>query len=243
MPSQDVFCRALLKRIRRRILKILYVEDQEELRTVVVKRLQKKYSVDACEDGETAFDYLDVYTYDLVILDVMLPGIDGFEVLCRIRRRKLDVPVIMLTAKDSVEDRVAGLDGGADDYLVKPFSYEELLARIRVVTRRKTGHATSILKVGDLVMDTASHMVSRAGKEITLTAKEYMILEYMMYHPNMLLTRTQLEERAWDSSFEGGSNIVDVYIRYLRKKIDADFDVKMIQTVRGRGYRLDGETE
>lgn len=224
-------------------MKILYVEDQEDLRTIVVKRLQKKYSVDACEDGETAFDYLDVYTYDLVILDVMLPGIDGFEVLRRMRRRKIDVPVIMLTARDSVEDRVAGLDGGADDYLVKPFSYEELLARIRVVTRRKTGHVTSVLKVGDLVMDTASHAVSRAGKEITLTAKEYMILEYMMYHPNMLLTRAQLEERAWDSSFEGGSNIVDVYIRYLRKKIDADFDVKMIQTIRGRGYRLDGETE
>ena len=224
-------------------MKILYVEDQEELRTVLAKRLQKKYSVDVCADGETAFDYLDVYVYDLVILDVMLPGMDGFEVLRRMRQRKLNIPVIMLTARDSVEDRVTGLDGGADDYLVKPFSYEELLARIRVVTRRKTGHATSVLKVGDLVMDTASHAVSRAGKEITLTGKEYMILEYMMYHPNMLLTRAQLEERAWNSSFEGGSNIVDVYIRYLRKKIDADFDVKMIQTIRGRGYRLDGETE
>ena len=223
-------------------MKILYVEDQDELRDLLVRRLQKEFSVDACGDGESALDYLEVYTYDLVLLDIMLPKMNGFEVLRWMKNRRIDTPVVMLTAKSAVEDRVAGLDGGADDYLVKPFSYEELLARIRVVTRRKSGHYTSVLRVGDLEMNTASRKVTRAGREISLTSKEYMILEYMMYNPNMLLTRAQLEERAWDSSFEGGSNIVDVYIRYLRRKIDEGFDTKMIRTIRGQGYRLEGQT-
>lgn len=222
-------------------MKILYVEDQKELRDLLVRRLQKEYSVDACGDGESALDYLAVYTYDVVLLDIMLPKMDGMAVLRWMRGRKIDTPVVMLTARGEIEDRVAGLDMGADDYLVKPFSYEELLARIRVVTRRNSSHRTSVLRVGDLTMDTASRSVARAGRAVTLTSKEYMILEYMMHHPNMLLTRGQLEERAWDSSFEGGSNIVDVYIRYLRKKIDDGFEKKMIQTVRGQGYRLEGE--
>lgn len=224
-------------------MKILYVEDQRELRELLTRRLQKEFSVDACADGESALDYLAVYTYDLVLLDIMLPKMNGIDVLKWVRKKKIDTPVVMLTAKSAVEDRVTGLDSGADDYLVKPFSYEELLARIRVVTRRRSSHLTSVLRVGDLEMDTASRKVMRAGKQISLTSKEYMLLEYMMYHANMLLTRTQLEERAWDSSFEGGSNIVDVYIRYLRRKIDEGFDVKMIQTIRGQGYRLEGETK
>lgn len=222
-------------------MRILYVEDQKELRELLSERLKKEYSVDTCGDGESALDYLAVYTYDIVLLDIMLPKLDGIDVLKWMRSRQIDFPVILLTAKGAIEDRVAGLDCGADDYLVKPFSYEELLARIRVLTRRKSSHLTSRLVVEDLVMDTALHTVSRAGNPISLTNKEYMLLEYMMYHPNMLLTRAQLEERAWDSTFEGGSNIVDVYIRYLRRKIDTGYDKKMIQTVRGRGYRLEGK--
>lgn len=224
-------------------MRILYVEDQLDLQELLAKRLRKVHSVDACADGESALDYLNVYTYDIVLLDIMLPKLDGIGVLKWMRRKQIDTPVILLTAKSDVEDRVAGLDCGADDYLIKPFSYEELLARIRVLARRKTNHLTSRLIVEDLVMDTALHTVSRAGNPITLTNKEYMLLEYMMYHPNMLLTRGQLEERAWDSTFEGESNIVDVYIRYLRKKIDTGYDKKMIQTVRGQGYRLEGKKD
>lgn len=217
------------------------MEDQDELRELLQKRLQKEYSVDACEDGEMAIDYLKVYTYDIVLLDIMLPKVTGIEVLKWMRNQKIETPVLMLTAKDAIEDRVAGLDAGADDYLVKPFAYEELLARIRVLTRRNSSHLTSCLQVGDVVMDLASHRVTRAGNEINLTSKEYKILEYMMHHPNMLLSRAQLEEQAWDSSFEGGSNIIDVYIRYLRRKLDDGYDKKMIQTVRGAGYKLEGE--
>lgn len=222
-------------------MRILLVEDQKDMRELLEKRLQKKYSVDACGDGESALDYLSVYTYDIVLLDIMLPRLDGLSVLKWMRRRRISAPTLLLTAKDSIEDRVTGLDCGADDYLVKPFSYEELLARIRVLTRRNSSHLTSLLRVGDLVMDTASHTVTRTGIPVSLTKKEYMLLEYMMYHPNTLLTRSQLEERAWDSSFEGGSNIIDVYIRYLRRKIDSGYDEKMIQTVRGQGYRLEGK--
>lgn len=223
-------------------MRILLVEDQEELRSLLQKRLRKEYSLDACGDGESALDYLRVYSYDIVLLDIMLPKIDGISVLKWMRGRKLDTPVILLTARGAVEDRVIGLDSGADDYLVKPFSYEELLARMRVLLRRSTEQLTSILKVGDLEMNTATHKVNRGGKEISLTSKEYMLLEYMMHHPNILLTRSQLQDGVWDSSFVGGSNIVDVYIRYLRKKIDDDFETKMLQTVRGQGYCLRGKT-
>lgn len=219
-------------------MKILYVEDQDELRELMVKRLKKEYAVDACENGEVAKDYLDVYSYDIVILDIMMPKVSGLEVLKWMRGRNIETPVLLLTAKDSVEDRVVGLDAGADDYLVKPFAYDELLARLRVLTRRNTKHKTTNVQVGDLVMDVVARTVTRAGKPINLTSKEYKILEYMMYNPDMLLTRTQLEERVWDSNFEGGSNIVDVYIRYLRKKIDDGFEEKMIHTKRGTGYYL-----
>lgn len=222
-------------------MKVLYAEDEKELRELMHKRLQKEYAVDSCEDGETALDYLRVYTYDVVILDIMMPKVDGLEVLSWMRGNQIDTPVILLTAKDAIEDRVKGLDYGANDYLVKPFAYDELLARIRVLTRKNSNHLTSRLQVGDLIMDVSTHAVTRAGNLINLTGKEYKILEYMMHHPNMLLSRMQLEEQAWDSSFEGGSNIVDVYIRYLRRKIDDGYEQKMIHTVRGMGYRLEGE--
>ena len=221
-------------------MKILLVEDQKDLREILEKRLKKEYSVDSCEDGEEALDFLSVYSYDIVLLDIMLPKLDGMEVLRRMRQRRMDTPVLLLTAKNDIKDRVLGLDSGADDYLVKPFSYEELLARIRVLTRRQTAHRTSRLQLGDLVIDTANKSVSRAGNPIVLTGKEFQLLEFMMHHPNMLLTRDQLAQRAWDSSFEGGSNIVDVYIRYLRRKIDVNYEYKMIRTIRGQGYRLEG---
>ena len=222
-------------------MKILLVEDQEELRELLCKRLKKIYSVDACRDGEEALDYLNVYKYDIVLLDIMLPKVNGLQVLTWMRERRIDTPVILVTAKGEVEERVRGLDAGADDYLVKPFSYEELLARIRVLVRRKTDQLTSVLKVGGLVMDVTARSVQREGKPISLTSKEYMILEYMMHHPNIILTRSQIESQAWDESFEGGSNIVDVYIRYLRKKVDEGYSEKMIQTVWGQGYCLKGE--
>lgn len=221
-------------------MKILLVEDQKDLREILEKRLKKEYSVDSCEDGEEALDFLSVYSYDIVLLDIMLPKLDGMEVLRRMRQRGMDTPVLLLTAKNDIKDRVLGLDSGADDYLVKPFSYEELLARIRVLTRRQTAHRTSRLQLGDLVIDTANKSVSRAGNPIVLTGKEFQLLEFMMHHPNMLLTRDQLAQRAWDSSFEGSSNIVDVYIRYLRRKIDDNYEYKMICTIRGQGYRLEG---
>ena len=222
-------------------MKILLVEDQKDMREILCKRLRKEYSVDSCEDGTEAVDYLSVYTYDIVLLDVMLPKMSGIDVLKWMRNKKIETPVLMLTALGSIEDRVNGLDSGADDYLVKPFSYEELMARIRVLTRRHSRQLTSVLEVEDLKIDTVTKAVTRAGKVISLTAKEYMLLEYMMHHPYVILTRAQLEQRAWDSNFEGGSNIVDVYIRYLRRKIDDNCEVKLIQTIRGRGYRLGDE--
>lgn len=221
-------------------MKILLVEDQKDMRELLAKRLKKEYSVDTCKDGEEALDYLAVYKYDIILLDIMLPKISGLEVLKKLRQQKIETPVLLLTAKSSIEDRVTGLDSGADDYLVKPFSYEELLARIRVLIRRKSSQLTSILEVGELRMDTTSKLVTRSGNPISLTAKEYMLLEYMMHHPHIILTRGQLEQRAWNSDFEGGSNIVDVYIRYLRKKIDDGYENKMIETIRGQGYRLGG---
>ena len=221
-------------------MKILLVEDQKDMRELLAKRLKKEYSVDVCEDGESALDYLNVYKYDLVLLDIMLPKISGLEVLKKMRQKRIETPVLLLTAKSSIEDRVTGLDSGADDYLVKPFSYDELTARIRMLLRRKSSQLTSILEVGDLTLDTVSKTVKRGDKNLSLTAKEYMLLEYMMHHPHIILTRNQLEQRAWNSDFEGGSNIVDVYIRYLRKKIDDGQDVKMIETIRGHGYRLGG---
>ena len=220
-------------------MKILFVEDQKELQDILEKRLKKEYSVDACGDGETALDFLSVYSYDLVLLDIMLPKMDGMSVLKWMRRRNISTPVLLLTAKSDIKDRVRGLDSGADDYLVKPFSYEELLARIRVLVRRNSSQLTSVLKVGDLEIDTVSKTVTRQGNPITLTGKEFRLLEYMMHYPGILLSRDQLSQRAWDSTFEGGSNIVDVYIRYLRKKIDDGYEHKMIRTIRGQGYRLE----
>lgn len=224
-------------------MRLLIVEDETDLRNILKKRLEKEnYSVDACEDGLEAMDYIDMTSYDGVILDIMVPGKDGLEILKEVRQRGDDTPILMLTARDGIEDRVKGLDLGADDYLVKPFAFDELLARIRVMMRRKPVFTSNQLTAADLILDRDTKQVWRAGKEITLSAKEFMVLECLMRNKNVVLSRSQIEQNAWNYDFEGGSNVIDVYIRYLRKKIDEGFDRKLIQTVRGAGYVLREET-
>lgn len=220
-------------------MRFLLVEDEPDLREVLKKQLQTNgYSVDACGDGLEALDYVLLAAYDAIILDIMLPGLDGLAVLKKLRHEGNKTPVLLLTARGSVEDRVAGLDLGADDYLVKPFSFDELVARLRVLLRRSGGQVSNILTCSDLEMDTSSRRVSRAGKELQLSAKEFAVLEYLLRHQGMVLSRETIENHVWDYDFEGGSNVVDVYIRYLRKKVDDGFEKKLIQTVRGAGYVL-----
>ena len=218
-------------------MRILVVEDEPDLKEITAKRLKAEgYGVDTCDNGKDAQYYIEHTPYDLILLDVMLPGADGITVLKNIRKKGMKTPVLLLTARDSIEDRVTGLDNGADDYLTKPFAFDELLARIRVILRRRSNEASNKLVLGDLIMDLATHQVTRAGTEISLSAKEYAILEYMMHNKGMVLSRSRIEEHVWNYDFEGGSNVVDVYMRYLRKKIDAPFEKKMIHTVRGSGY-------
>ena len=218
-------------------MRILIAEDEKDLNDLLKKRLEnQKYTVDACRDGQEALDYLAVTEYDAIVLDIMMPKVNGLQVLQQIRRQKKSTPVLLLTAKDSIEDRVTGLDLGADDYLVKPFAFEELLARIRVMLRRSAEHTTDELVLGDLTVDLKSHMVSRAGHSIELSGKEYAMLEYLMRNQGRVLSREQIEQHVWSFDYEGGSNMVDVYIRYLRKKIDEGFSQKLIHTVRGAGY-------
>lgn len=220
-------------------MRILIVEDEASLRKVLVKHLKKHgYAVDSCSDGEEALYYLDTAEYDAVILDIMLPKVSGLEVLSRTRKRGLDTPILLLTAKDSVEDKVRGLDGGADDYLTKPFALEELLARIRMLLRKKTGTKSSLHEIAGLSVDTGSRRVFRDGKEIILSAKEFALLQYLLMNKGQVLTREQIEHHLWDYSYEGASNMVNVYIRYLRKKIDEGYETKLIHTVRGVGYVL-----
>ena len=218
-------------------MRILVVEDEKDLRNIIKKRLvRENYSVDACGDGEEALDYMEMTSYDGVLLDIMLPGKDGFAVLKEVRQMGNDTPILLLTARDGIEDRVKGLDLGADDYLIKPFAFEELLARIRVMMRRNPQFVTNQLKIADLTLDRDTRIVTRAGKEISLSSKEFMVLECLMRNQNIVMTRQQIEQNAWNYDYEGGSNVIDVYIRYLRKKIDAGYEKKLIHTVRGTGY-------
>lgn len=220
-------------------VRILIVEDEYHLAEVLQKGLKEDgYAVDMANNGQEAIDLVTVIEYNLIILDLMLPIKSGIEVLRKLREQGNKIPVLILTAKDSIEDKVLGLDLGADDYLTKPFAFAELRARIRALLRRKLGESNNILKVDELVLDTITHKVSRAGKDIDLTVKEYSVLEYLVRNRGQVLSRTQIEEHVWDYRYGSDSNIVDVYIRYLRKKIDKDFDKKLIETVRGRGYRL-----
>ena len=219
-------------------MKLLIVEDEKRLCQTVAKHLKSDgYTVDTCYDGSDALDYINGTEYDAIILDIMLPGLDGISVLKKIRSRKLKTPVLLLTAKSSVEDKVEGLDSGADDYLTKPFSLEELSARIRVMIRRSGAERIdNTLTVGPLTLNTEKKMAIRDGKAFTLTAKEYSILEYLMHNQGIVLSRDKIMHHIWNYDYEGSSNIIDVYIRTLRNKIDADFDQKLIQTVRGIGY-------
>ena len=218
-------------------MRLLYAEDEEDLNKVVTKKLTEEgFSVDSCFDGGEAIDNVQFTEYDAAILDIMMPHADGFAVLKELRKLKKNTPVLFLTARDSIEDRVTGLDSGANDYLVKPFSFEELLARIRVLTREKHNLTENILSIGDLELNLSSHIVTRGGTEISLTSKEYQLLEYLLYNKEKVLSREKIENHIWNYDYEGGTNVIDVYIRYLRKKIDDGFPTKLIHTVRGAGY-------
>lgn len=222
-------------------MRILVVEDEPYLRDIIKKRLSREcYSVDACGDGNEAMDYIEMTPYDAILLDIMLPGQSGLEILKKMRTNKNQTPVLLLTAKDGIADRVEGLDLGADDYLVKPFAFEELLARIRVMIRRQLSAETSSnrLELGDLSLDVKSHVVRRAGTTLSLSGKEFSLLEYLMRNQGQVLSREQIAQHVWDYDYEGGSNMIDVYIRYLRKKVDEGFPKKLIHTIRGTGYVL-----
>lgn len=224
-------------------MRILVAEDERELNSIIAKRLaDEDYAVDSVFDGKNALEYMLTTSYDIVLLDVMMPGMDGFEVLKRYRAEGGTSPVLFLTARDAVSDRVRGLDSGGDDYLVKPFAFQELLARMRVLLRRNDGkNKSSVLQVGDLSLDTSSHRAVRRGREIELSSKEFSILEFLMRNEGAVLSRESIREHIWSWDYDGESNVVDVYIRYLRKKIDEGESVKLIHTVRGSGYMIKGE--
>ena len=220
-------------------MRILIAEDQKDLNKVITKKLEKEgYSVDSCFDGEDALHFLDMASYDGVILDINMPKKDGLSVLSEMRKTEDHTPVLFLTARDSIEDRVTGLDCGANDYLVKPFSFDELTARIRAMLRKSFGAVSNILTVEDLEVDTAAHTAKRGGKTISLSSKEFALLEYLIRNAGIVLSREKIENHIWNFDYEGGTNVVDVYISYLRRKIDGDSDVKLIHTVRGSGYVL-----
>jgi len=218
---------------------ILVVEDEKKLASFIKRGLkEKKYAVDVAHDGNEGLFLSDVNTYDLIILDIMLPLKDGISICREIRKKKNDVPILMLTARDDLEDKIAGLDSGADDYLTKPFAFGELLARVRALMRRKQNVKTTKLEVADLELDQVTHQVRRAGKPLELTSTEYALLEYLMLNANQVVTRTMISEHVWNDDFDTFSNVINVYVNYLRKKIDNDFDKKLIHSIRGTGYIL-----
>lgn len=225
-------------------MKILVVEDEPTLNKLISNKLsQAYYNVDSCMNGDEALDHLEFSEYDAVVMDIMVPGTDGLSVLRKMRAAKNLTPVLLLTAKDHIEDRVTGLDAGADDYLVKPFSFEELMARLRVLIRRKSENLniSNVFSLEDLSVDCDRHLVMRSGKEISLSSREFSVLEYLIRNKGIVLSRDKIGNHIWNYDYEGGSNVVDVYIRYLRKKIDEGHQPKLIQTVRGAGYVLRAE--
>ena len=220
-------------------MRILLVEDNRRLSDSLRMILQEDgYAVDTAYDGIDGEEAGMISGYDVIILDIMLPGKDGLEVCRELRNRRINTPILMLTARDALEDRVIGLDSGADDYLVKPFEVDELRARIRALLRRESSGKSGLLSIADLELDPATHIVRRAGQPIELTAKEFSLLEYMMRHPNHLITREMAEEHLWSYDHIIASNVVDVYIRRLRRKIDDPSTVKLLETMRGAGYRI-----
>ena len=220
-------------------MRVLVVEDEHRIADFISTGLSEQgYAVDVAYDGDEALGWVEVAEFDVIVLDVMLPVRDGIEVCRVLRERGLRTPILMLTARDAVEDRVRGLDSGADDYLVKPFAFAELLARLRALTRREPATLGRILRVGDLILDTTTREVSRQGAHFDLTTKEYALLEHLMRHPNQVLTRTMIAEHVWNYEFDNSTNVIDVHIRNLRRKIDDPFPTKLIHTVRGAGYRI-----
>ena len=218
-------------------MKILVVEDERDLNRIITKHLKKNnYSVDSCFDGQEALDFISYSEYDLIITDIMMPNVNGYEFIDKLRANKNNTPVIMLTAKDTLEDKIVGLDSGADDYIVKPFEFDELLARIRVLMRRNYGWATNIIQIEEVTLDLAKKQVTKSGEIIDLTGKEYEVLEYLMKNKGSILSRDQILNHVWDYEYEGASNIVDVIIKNIRKKLDRGEGNTIIYTKRGLGY-------
>lgn len=224
-------------------MRILLVEDEKRMASFIERGLkEERYVVDVAFDGEHGLFQAEVNTYDLIVLDVMLPGKDGITVCQELRRKKNDTPILMLTSRDAIKDKVKGLDAGADDYLTKPFAFEEFLARVRALCRKKRPEKVTTLKVADLELDQLTHKVKRAGKEIVLANKEYALLEYLMLHVNEVVTRTMIAEHVWNEDFDSLTNVFDVYIHRVRTKIDKDFDKQLVFSIRGVGYILKDET-
>ncbi len=220
-------------------MRILVVEDERKLSELIARALRaERHAVDVALDGGTAWQMIETYDYDLVILDLMLPGLDGAEILRRTRRRNAHVPILVLTALDATEEKVRNFEAGADDYLTKPFAFAELLVRVKALMRRGPVSRASTVRVADLEVDRLTQQVRRGGRKIDLTAKEYALLEYLATSPGRVFSRTMIIEHVWDQSFEGLTNIVDVYVRHLRSKVDDPFATKLIRTVRGAGYYL-----
>lgn len=220
-------------------MRILVVEDERDLNRIISKRLAAAgYTIDSCYNGADALDYLAGADYDAAIFDVMMPVMDGFTAVRRMREAGDMTPVLFLTARDAVSDRVEGLDLGANDYLIKPFAFDELLARIRAMTRKSAGSATNVFTCGDLTLNASTRQVERGGKNIELSAKEFAVLEYLIRNKGAVLSRESIENNVWNYDWEGGTNVVDVYVSYLRRKVDAEFDKKLIHTVRGAGWVL-----
>ena len=224
-------------------MRILVVEDEEAIANFIVQGLTEAgYAVDLAGDGAEVLHWIAIAEYDVILLDVMLPDGDGFAICSQIRSRGLHTPVIMVTARDTVDDRVTGLDSGADDYLIKPFAFAELLARVRALLRREPVFKGTVLQIADLTLDTVSRVVRRADQSISLTTKEYSLLEFLMRHPNQILSRAVIADHVWNYDFDNVSNLIDVHIFGLRRKIDDPYQTKLLHTVRGVGYRLGTET-
>lgn len=220
-------------------MRILVVEDEKNLNRIISEAMEDEgYSVDSCFNGQDGLDYALGTDYDVIILDIMMPRMDGLELVQRLRKSGNNTPVLFLTARDSVADRVQGLESGGDYYLVKPFDFQELMAVVRVMTRKYTGNRSNVYTFADLTLDTTAKTVTRAGRNIELTAKEFSLLEYMMRNRGVVLSREMIENNLWNYDYEGGTNVVDVYVGYLRKKMDTGFDKKLIHTVWGTGWVL-----